>query len=422
MKEGHLNLKYAALVVAAIGGCMLFVAGIAFGFWFAQNFQIVPRGDFNKMIADAMQSGAEGKPGGETQNALNSIVAQVLKQQGVSEGLSGSAPPVASRGASQGAFAFKFTPGEKLHYTLSAQMKGQGLEGVMPDPIALNLDSGFDLETQAVDASGNADLQMTYGGMRMNGDFMGSTLRMEQGPTGSRMVIGAQGPNASGSPRETAMDLPVLNALMTPTKMRVAPNGAVLRMSGAPGMDSMIDPMPLLTSIEFPAPHMTPGTQWESAADMPIPGFGSSIRTRIVNTFTGYKTIGRRLCAVIDQEVSTDPGSSLLPSSANALGAVVGFAMPKLDLKGKNKVYFDTDNGQLVHSEMDLGMHLDIGKPLEGLGAGLKGLLGDLPEFQGGQPKQQAKPQGNPLNLDVNVNATVSLTDPVSPPAPAQPQ
>jgi len=144
----------------------------------------------------------------------------------------------------------------------------------------------------------------------------------------------------------------------------------------------------------------------------------------LLNTFTGYKTIGPRLCAVIDQKVSSERTPAAPASAGEALGAFLGVKPPQIDLSGGNTIYFDTDNGQLVHSEMDLGIHVDIGSSLgaagqvlKGLGANLGSLLGDQTAPQQHAPNEEES--SNPLDLNMNVNASVSLVDSSEAAAPA---
>ena len=104
---------------------------------------------------------------------------------------------------------------------------------------------------------------------------------------------------------------------------------------------------------------------------------------------------------------------------------VMGIKPPRIDLSGDNKIYFDTDNGQLVHSEMDLGMHLDMseslgsaGQVLKGLGMNMKDLLGDVPEAKEKSLPPAGQEPSSPLDLNMRINASVSLVDPLVPEAP----
>jgi hypothetical protein len=167
---------------------------------------------------------------------------------------------------------------------------------------------------------------------------------------------------------------------------------------------------------------MQPGTQWESYVNMSVPGVGAPMRVRLSNTFTGYKTIGKRLCAVIDQRVGSEPAPKQPGSPGEALGMMIGIQPPRIDLSGDNTIYFDTDNGQLVHSEMDLGMHVDMSNSLGAaskifgnLGQELQDVLGDSPESgRKAEPTEGQKPEGL-LNLDMRINAAISLIDPLTP-------
>lgn len=420
--------KYIAIAVALCCGALLFVAGIGFGVWFALNFRIVPKGDLEDMIAKTLGEGAslDGVlPGAQDGGAVDvqKLLEQVQKAAAASDAASDwTVSKGAAEKPAEGPFTFKFTPGERLHYTLTADVQGHGLELLAPEPVALKMDSAFNLVTESVDTAGNGVLELAFEHTEMKGDFMGAPFEMMQGPAGERVDTG--GPD-TGLQRDMLWRIPQLQFFKTPMRMKVAPNGMVTDLAGRQGAEAAVSPLPMLTDIEFPSAQLDPGAQWDSHIDMSVPGFGAPVRVRIVNTFTGYKTIGRRVCAVIEQDLTSEETNGTLTTPAGPLGGLIGFTMPEFKLGGKNMVYFDTENGQLVHSEMDLDLGLDIGQALgettrnqlEQLGTNLGDLLSDLPEFEhlgsgaGGKPK-------NLLELNVDINAAVSLTDPIAPGAP----
>lgn len=422
--QGKQNLVRAAAVVACIGtGLFLFAAGIAFGIWFAANFQIVPRGDMGKMVKEALDQNPDlakllasenpdvsqtlDKLLGSKPSPAKDLAQQLLKQQS----------------ASGGPFTFKFRPGERLEYTLSASMKGQGKEAANTAPVTFNLGGKFDLVTESVDESGNGVLRMAFKDTALEGDMMGTPFTLTQNVQAPAQPGNAQ--EKQPQLKDDKLALPLLNFLNAPVRMSVAPNGTARELTGGSRPNPMIQEIPLLTSIEFPRPDMEPGTQWESYFNMSVPGSANPMRMRLVNTFTGYKTIGGRLCAVIDQKVTSEQTPSQPASAGEALGMVMGIKPPRIDLSGDNKIYFDTDNGQLVHSEMDLGMHLDMseslgsaGQVLKGLGMNMKDLLGDVPEAKKKSPPPAGQEPSSPLDLNMKINASVSLVDPLVPEAP----
>lgn len=408
------SLKYVAIAAALVVGVALFVGGVGFGFWFSTNFQIVPKGDLNKVIQQALGDQA----GGTGEVDVQGLVNQVLQSAQVAEPESGVG---GAANAEKGPFTFKFTPGEKLQYRLSANVTGKGLELLSPEPVDMKLDSAFHLTTQAVDSEGNATVEMSYDQTRMGGNFMGSAIEMAQGPEGSKLSIGGLALVDSSRGQNAGAGLPQFAFFEKAVTMEIAPNGQVTGLSGNPELAAMMQ-SPLLTNIEFPSGHIDVGTQWETPMYLPIPGMDKPLQARIVNTFTGYRTIGPRLCAVIEQDISA-AGSGTMTGLPGAPGEASTVSVPQMDLAGKNTVYFDTENGQLVHSEMDLDLGLDLSQAIGGPGGKFLGevtkslgnLLSDLPEFEHLKPDPNAPAQSNPLKLDLDINAAVSLTDPVAP-------
>ena len=412
--DGKKKWFKASVIFTGIGaGLFLFAGGIVFGMWFMANFQIVPRGDMGKMVKDVLEkspelaklTGADGKDVakaldsvlGSNASAVKDLAQQVLKSQ-----------PAA------GPFTFRFKPGERLGYTFTASMTGQGNEGKTTSPVTFDLGSKFDLVTESVDGAGNGVVRMAFNGTTLQGNMMGSPFTLTQSP----------GAGASSGQVDDKLAMPLLGFLNTPVRMSVAPNGATRELPDPARPNPLVEELPMLTAIEFPSSDMQPGTQWESYVKMSVPGASTPMRVRLLNTFTGYKTIGPRLCAVIDQKVSSEQTPSAPASAGEAIGMFLGVKPPQIDLSGGNTVYFDTDNGQLVHSEMNLGMHVDIASSLgaaeqvlKGLGANLENLLGDASAPQQRAPSAEEPP--NPLDLNMNITGAVSLVDASEPAQPA---
>lgn len=418
--------KIIALLFALFGGALLFICGVGFGVWFMQNFDIVPKGEMMEAVQRQLnESGGLNKllkntagGAGGTQQLLE----EVLKRQSAAPGADWELTPQAAS-SSTGPFTFRFTPGEELTYTFVANIQGEGLELVSPEPIDMDFDSGFTLTTRSVDAQGNGHLVLNFKDTAFTGDFMGSKFVMRKGEDGTELTM-------DGRPVADAVGLaafPQLNYFDEPIEMQIAPNGVVRDVSGAQ-VEGLMAQLPLLTDLEFPEGDLEPGYQWESMVDMPVPGFGAPVRAQIVNTFTGYKKVGNRLCAVIDQQIkSEESGGNVLEAPKGFMGGLAGFSMPEFGLNGDNTVYFDVDNGQMIHSEMDMHMNMDLGKALgpqlsqtiENLGANMGELLGDLPEFEDLYPKNGGEKPGEKkkmLELDLGIKSRVSLVNPAGPP------
>jgi hypothetical protein len=405
----HTSLsRYAALFGAVVSGLVLFVAGVGFGAWFMSNFDIVPKGEMAKLRAES-----GGGLGESTE--LGALPGTANTQVGTAEF---EAINPADTHRARGPFTFRFTPGESLAYSLKANIDGKGLELLNPEPVKLNMDSTFHLTTQRVDRQGNGDLRLAFENANVAGDFMGSDFELRQDANGAVVYMNGQTLVDSKGNATALEGIPQLEFFDKAIDMTIAPNGEVLRVSGGSGLEGLTQQLPLLTDLEFPQGEMNPGTQWESQVALPVPGFGTAVDARILNTFTGYKHIGPRLCAVVTQVISADQTNGSVHMPQSVLGSALGLSMPEFDLNGNNEVYFDVENGQLVHSEMALHMGMDLGEALgasgdvlKELGAGLGELLGDLPEFEDMIRKDQDGnvDKKNLLDLDLNINSTISL-------------
>lgn len=455
----------AVTVMAVAGLCLaMFVAGAGFAIWFNQNFAIVPKAQMMDTLAKSLQDSEsfkglvreDGTISQEQIDALlsektvndllsgekdvNEVMEEVLKdvsataEAPVAPSQDWAMNPRQRAENTQGAFRFKFTPGETLKYRLSASIAGRGMEAIGTSPIDMNLDSAFALTTQSVDNQGYGKLRMEFGDTQARGDFMGSPFLMTRGSQGTKLEMNGMTYIDSAANKGSSAGIPQLEFFDKPIDMEVAPNGVVTAISGESGMGAIMGAAPMFTDIEFPEGELTAGTTWISQVTMPVPGFGTPIPTTIKNTFTGYKTIGNRLCAIIDQEISGKQTQGKINAPASVLGAALGFSMPEFSLDGNNKVYFDVENGQMVHSDLDLDLGIDIGKTLGGSGDQLGGLLenlgdilGDVPEFEAygdllpksdrrqGPANRDMKNTENLLEMNVDIKAQMSLTDPPAP-------
>lgn len=440
---------------------IMFVGGGVFALWFTQNFAIVPKAEFMDTLSKSLEEseslkGLVGK-GGLTQEQLDTLLSEESVNQLMSGEKDASAlleevlqqAPVGSPAAEvpaedwamhpeqradqkQGAFRFKFTPGENLKYRLSASITGEGMESIGAGVIDMNLDSAFDLKTQSVDKEGYGKLRMEFGDTQARGNFMGGPFVMSRGSEGTTLQMNGTTYIDSETNKGSSAGIPQLEFFDKPIDMEVAPNGVVTAIGGESGMGAIMGGSPMFTDIEFPEGELTEGTTWVSHVTMPVPGIGTPIPTTITNVFTGYKTVGNRLCAVIDQTIVSEQTKGKINAPASVLGAAMGFAMPEFKLNGNNKIYFDVENGQMVHSDLDMDLGIDIGQALGASGDQLGGLmenlgdiLGDVPEFEGlsdllpksekGGGNSQMKNSQNLLEMNVDIKAQMSLTDPPMP-------
>jgi hypothetical protein len=388
-------------VVAMVLGAMLFVGGLGAGIYFATHYQIVPVGEPVEKYASVPDlRGAE--------------LERVLPSGGLTEPVKRRAGPI-----EDGPFTFRFTPGEKLNYNLSANIGGQGqesdIQGVSPINMAMN--SVMSLTTDSVDEEGTAALTMKFEQSSLQGDWMGSPFSMSTGNgetfmrNNGRTLIDSK--NGTGSNK----GVPQLEFLNTPINMKVAKNGEVEDVSGYKGIGSILSQLPMAANLEFPQSELNPQTQWESTLKLPIPGFAQPADARILNTFTGYQTVDGRKCGVIDQKILSFQTNGQLDSPESVFGEAMGFSMPNFVLDGGTTVYFDVDNGQLVRSDMDLDVTLEIGKALGEHGEVVQDFLRDLiatstedlPEFD--DIREKAKSGANLLDFQTHVQATMQLAE-----------
>ncbi|MBI3117098.1 MAG: hypothetical protein HYZ00_00315, partial [Candidatus Hydrogenedentes bacterium] len=410
------RFRYAALIAAVIGALALFIGGVAFGVWFTQHFDIVPKGDMARAVEDVMKEGGTiedvlARAGVESVDkaqldrllqqaglgSLEDVNKQLQQGRTPDAALPAEASiPVETGAQPRGPFTFKFTKGEELRYRLEADVAGEGMELLGASPIKLDLDSAFKLSTWDVAPDGTGTLTMEFEHAAMSGDFMGSDFRMLEGPQGS--VLQSNGQTLVDTAKGIGSDqgIPQMEFFKQPIQMEVRPDGIVTNVRGQTGLESLVQEMPLFSNLEFPEGELQQGMRWESRMKMPVPGFGAPVEARVVNTFAGYQQVGNRLCAVVQQEFRSADKANTLSMPESALGAALGFSMPQFDLGGKNLIYFDAANGQMVHGDMDLKLKLDIGKALGGsadalgeIGKGLGDLLGGVPELEGILPSNK---------------------------------
>ncbi len=362
-------------------GLALLVIGVALGIWFASNYEIaiVPR--------IRIPPAADERFGGTT--PLDAYSPTNLPPQAALDGPAESLPRDgtdvgASVVSERGPFTFRFTPGERLSYRLNTQISGGGIEMMTASSVGLTFDSLMTLATKSVDAAGNADLCLTFDEAYLRGDFMGSPYEMRLDQQGAYVAQGNTPQIDTFHGLGSMAGVPQLEFFQHPITMKVAPNVQVLSVSGSQDLSSMLTAMPSFSSLEFPSEYMADGRQWESHILLPVPGFGAPAKARIRNTFVGYEYVGEKYCGVIEQEFLSEQKDGALEAPESALGEATRFSMPLFTLQGKNYVYFDVNNGQLVHSTMDLGLNINIGQMLGDMSGLLGGLTTDISKLLGG--------------------------------------
>lgn len=383
--------RYAVWPVIVV---LLLGAGFCFGVWFSNRYRIVPI-DAPSIAAPPMavetsdaSTSAWTAPAGDTPEAF--------------------AP---------GPFAFRFTPEEVTYYRLDTTISGQGADGGLASDVYLDFDGDFSLYTKAVDERGVADLRLLFESASLNGEFLGSPFEMGYSPERTFIYDGKQTLDTSAGANLSAV--PQLQFFEQPLTMRVAPNGQVLDIGGQTGMAGMLKALPALARVEFPDEGVPESGEWESRIQMPVPGFGQAVDTRIVNKLVGYEYVGDRYCAVIHQDFGAAQQEGSLDSPESAMGSAMQFTMPLFDLNGTNTVYFDVNKGQMVHAVLDLSLVMNIGSVLGGA-AGLVGQLGQ--GILGGNAEGvedllgPAPTQPNLLDLSVKINGAISAFDPAAEP------
>ncbi|MBZ0127423.1 MAG: hypothetical protein K8F32_13720, partial [Rhodocyclaceae bacterium] len=315
------------------------LAGIAIGVWFSQNYRIVPVAP----PAAAPQTASAPSNGGTQSPALNLQPSNAVEQQTL---LLGDDPPPAPPTVDYGPFAYRFNTGDTLRYRLDAEVQGTGAESIGSSLIDMELRSEMTLATQSVDTSGNGALQMTFGSVDMGGNFMGGPIELHKTP--ERTVMRMANVSLDTDRGDSTAGIPQLEFFDTPIDMIVSPTGQVLKLSGSPGMDQMLVTSAVVQSFEWPSQEMPVGYQWQSRINLPVPGLNSAAPAVVTNTIVGYENLNGHQCAVVDQifEAIQDDGGITSPDSI--MGEGMSFSMPRFQVDGDNRIYFDTQTGTLV--------------------------------------------------------------------------
>lgn len=384
-------------------GLVLMLTGIVLGVWFSQNYRIVPVAP-----PDSAAPQTASRPGiaGVQSPTLNLQTSNAEEQQTL---LLGDDPPPAPPTVDYGPFAYRFNTGDTLRYRLDAEVQGTGAESIGSSLIDMELRSEMTLATQSVDTSGNGALQMTFGSVDMGGNFMGGPVELHKTP--ERTVMRMANVSLDTDRGDSTAGIPQLEFFDTPIDMIVSPTGQVLKLSGSPGMDQMLVTTAVMHSFEWPSQEMPVGYQWQSRINLPVPGLNSTAPAVVTNTIVGYENLNGHQCAVVDQifEASQDDGGITSPDSV--MGEGMSFSMPRFQVDGDNRIYFDTQTGTLVSSDLDLDFILEIGQQLKPIEDILSGIFSLLDELEGAPPPTQEESQKKLLDLGVNVRARLSLDE-----------
>ncbi len=318
-------------------------------------------------------------------------------------------PPTASAGP----YTFKFTPEELLHYRVDAAISGKGADGGLAADVNMDFMGDFDLYTKAVDGAGVADLRVLFENASLQGDFLGTPFEM--GYDEHRAYIYDGRTRIDTERGDSVQGIPQMDYFRQPISLRVASNGEVLDVSGQAGLTGLLTALPALARVEFPENEIGDGTQWESRIKMPVPGFGTAVDTRILNTLIGYQYLGAKYCAVIQQDFGATQTDGTLNAPESALGESVQVTVPLFDLQGRNLVYFDVVNGQLVHTVLDLDLNMNFGKMLGNIVGILDQLSGGLLEEDLAGPDRSLGPEDSTadlLDLSLGIEGAITQIDP----------
>lgn len=389
--------KIAGYALLFLGGT---AAGAAASIWFTQNYRIVP------VAEDPAASVPVGEvPVGQPQPLAASPAAGQ------------SASPAPQRG--EPLFTYRFQPGEELDYRLNVDVAGQGVDMGEGSGIALTIDGAMGLDTKSVDSQGNGDLRLAFDAIHMQGDFMGTPVNLSQDQHGTQ--YSGHGGEIINTPQGlgSIQGIPQLEFFKEPIDMTVQPDGRISRLSGGQDIGTMLAVTPSMATLQFPAEQLQSGATWESGLNMPVPGFGTPVKARIINTLEGYQMVDDRLCAIISQEFIAQQQDGTVHSPESVFGEAMDFSLGHFDLTGWNTVYFDVEAGQLVHTDMDLRLDLELSEALKPFGD-LMGLMNDLASgdssgldaYLDRGPGQQRQPQPgkkNLLEMGVGIQGSLSL-------------
>ncbi len=314
--------------------------------------------------------------------------------------------PLGEPASAESLFHYQFIPGETLYYALDATVGGSGIESLTgPGSVAMEFTSDMHVHTESIDLLGNGTIEIAFDQVQMNGSFMDAPVNLTHSMAGTEFSHGND--SLSTAQGDSTAGIPQLDFFNTPTRALVSPAGEVLQVYGAPGMDQLLSPQEIVTSVEFPAGDLDAGAQWTSDFAMPVPGLGAGVASTATNVLEGFQLFRGRYCGVVRQTILSSQEDGTLASPESALGEEMNFSLPEFKLRGENLIYFDVDNGQLVQAEMNLDFTMRIGDQLKPM-ADMMNLYGKLlNEIEGNAPGES---DGEDLlDLGINIQATLAL-------------
>jgi len=391
------GLKVAGYVFLFAGGA---VAGSAASIWFTQNYQIVPVEQDRATVPPA-------------KTAIDNLGQPLAASPAA--GQPNTPPP--QRG--EPLFSYRFQPGEELDYKLNVDVVGEGVDMGEGSSIALTIDGDMGLDTKSVDPQGNGNLRLAFDAIHMQGDFMGSPVSLSQDQHGTQYA--GQGREVINTPQGlgSIQGIPQLEFFKEPIDMTVMPDGRIAKLAGGQDIGTMLAVTPSMATLQFPTEQLESGATWESDLNMPVPGFGTPVKAHIINKLEGYQMIDDRLCAIISQEFLAQQKDGTVHSPESVFGEAMDFSLGHFNLTGWNTVYFDVEAGQLVHTDMDLRLDLELSDTLKPFGD-LMGLMNDLAagdasgldNYLDRGPEQQSQTQPekkNLLDMGVGIQGSLSL-------------
>ncbi|MBX7256760.1 MAG: hypothetical protein K1Y02_10390 [Candidatus Hydrogenedentes bacterium] len=307
-------------------------------------------------------------------------------------------------------FQMRFVQGDISNYRVDAAIRGKGFDAGEFSGVETQFVSDFSVLTKEVAADKSADMRISFDSAQLTGSFMDVPFEMGYTPERSYMFYGNTSYDTAKTPAQPGNSQ--FAYFSTPIAVRVASNGSVQKIEGPEGMASMLSAVPSLSFVEYPADTIEQGKAWESRFALPIPGFGGAVQARVTNTFLGYQELEGHTCGVIQQTYATDDTVGDAPLVNTEEGVSIG--MPTFDLNGQGLVYFDVNNGKLVHSTLNLQLTMGLSKML----GGLADVLSTITQDYANQGEAESEQPANLLDLMLTIEGAITLIDPSASAAP----
>lgn len=313
--------------------------------------------------------------------------------------------PSGTSDARHGPFAYRFQEGDVLYYRMDGYASGMGFSEGDSSDIGLNLGFDLSLSTDKVKSDGTAELTMAFESVEMNGGFMGNPVNLFQTKNQAQAQLGD---GVSLDEKALAAN-PQLSFFREPIRMTAGPDGEVVKIDEASSMKNILSPADVFAPAVFPSSQLEVGDTWESKFKLPVPGLGAPAGADAVNTVVGYEYVGNRYCAVIDQVLSAEESDGTISSSDPITGDSFGLTMPHFLVRGANRIWFDTNDGKMVQTTMDLQFELILGQEFEPLRNLMNAYSSLLNEVEGGAPADPE--QTDLLDMAVGVEAQLYLVE-----------